>query len=75
MKQRAFVVTINTESETPDIDVAQDIMDAVEDAGYPVLSVNPFGGEESSTVTNKINPTVAQPQSFGTTGAIDQFGF
>ena len=51
MKQRAFVVTINVTDDGQDIDVANDIFDAVEGIGYPVITVNPFGGESDETVT------------------------
>lgn len=51
MKQRAFVVKLSIDKNTNDFDLAEDILDAVEDAGFRVISVNPFGGEESDIAT------------------------
>lgn len=51
MKQRAFVVKLSIDENTNDFDLAEAILDAVEDAGFKVLSVNPFGGDESGIAT------------------------
>lgn len=45
--KRAFVVTLNLDSSDSDADSSEaaNISDALEDAGYNVVSVNPFGGD------------------------------
>jgi hypothetical protein len=56
MKQRAFVVTIAEEDDLiDDLEVAGDIQDILNDEGFTVLSVNPFGGD-----TPSISPTGPQ---------------
>lgn len=43
MPKRSFIITVENDGAT-DLEVAEDIFDAVDSSGYDVFSVNPHGG-------------------------------
>lgn len=50
--KRAFVVTLEVDDNQPDAQLAIDILDDLVDAGYTVITVNPFGGERIDTAAH-----------------------
>jgi len=54
--KRAFVITVEVDSNVDDTTIAEDIFDSVADSGYDVVTVNPHGGDAPTVSVEGLTP-------------------